>query len=521
MMKFQTITVILIFLLIGVASGSLVVAVSAGVPLSSNAQAESSTTVQTTPATSLDSTASLASTASLSTTVPTVLTTTQTTVQGGHSTGTLSWAGTGYYASDLFTLSPGLAKLSVTGDQITGVYVKDSTGQTIGSTSAGPQPGSSSITIPTAGSYLIDVISSGTWTASVSMISTQTLTPITTILTTIPTTTLTTISTSIPTSIPTIIPTTNITTLPTTIPTTIPTVFITNVTFLTPTVETLNPNYTPATYPIDTSTSRTPDIDTGMPAYDGPVPTPTTVVQTVTPTNSSTSGIVVPVNTSVDVPVRTVERLENISNASPYQTYTPAPTPAPAKGPDYLKILLLVVLAIVGGGGIALLSRYYRGRQQALGEVVPGTEDGGAIPVVKDGTDAVGEAAPEGQILLDQIADYDPATSEIENLMQMLNKLVQNSQKSLHNPSIRLDDLIRLSGISTLQIPERVAQWGADHGYVVVSRDFKNEALLFRQLPVPGEPDLGIMYIGDLIRDNEIPPAPSKPGLSEDVPDSR
>jgi hypothetical protein len=298
-------------------------------------------------------------------------------------------------------------------------------------------------------------------------------------------------------------------------------VFITNVTFLTPTVETLNPNYTPATYPIDTSTSRTPDIDTGMPAYDGPVPTPTTVVQTVTPTNSSTPGIVVPMNTSVDVPVRTVERLENISNASPYQTYTPAPTPAPAKGPDYLKILLLVVLAIAGGAGIALLSRYYRGRQQELEEVVPGTEDGGATPEIEERTVVAGEVSTDGQATLDQIADYDPATIEIEHLMQMLDRLVSNSQKSLHNPSIRLDDLIRLSGISTLPIPERVAQWGADHGYVVVSRDFKNEALLFRQLPVPGEPDLGIMYIGDLIRDNEIPPAPSKPGFSGDVPEDR
>ena len=105
--------------------------------------------------------------------------------------------------------------------------------------------------------------------------------------------------------------------------------------------------------------------------------------------------------------------------------------------------------------------------------------------------------------------------------MQMLNRLVQNSQNSLHNPSIRLDDLIRLSGISTLPIPERVAQWGADHGYVVVSRDFQNEALLFRQTAVPGEPDLGIMYIGDLIGDNDIPSTPEKPGSSGDLPDDR
>ncbi len=431
-MKYQTITAILAFLLISVASGSLLVTVSAAVPLSPYAQAEGQTSVQTTPATSL------ASTATLSTTVPTVPVTTVTTPT----------------------------------------------------------------TVPTTIATTLTTVPTTTTTTQ-----TTVLTTITTAQTTVPTTTVTTLTTVVT-------------------PTTLPTPFITNVTYQSQTpavsiVETVNPNYTPATYPIDVSTSRTPDIDEGMPAYDGPVPTPTTIIQTVTPTNSSTPVIVASLNTPVEVPVRTVERLENISNASPYQTYTPAPTPAPVKGPDLLRILLLAVLAIAGGGGIALLSRSYRGRQQEPGEDSAALPDAGTSPEAGEGAAAAASVSAEGHTTLDQIADYDPATSEIEHLMQMLNRLVQNSQKSLHNPSIRLDDLIRLSGISTLPIPERVAQWGADHGYVVVSRDFQNEALLFRQTPVPGEPDLGIMYIGDLIGDNDVPSAPEKPGSSGDLPDDR
>ena len=446
-MKFQTITVILVFLLIGVASGSLPVTVSAAASLSPYAQAENSTTVPTliegsttvptAPATLLTATASLP------TTVPTVPAT-----------------------------SPPTTLTTPTTVPIT-------------------SPPTTLTTVPTTS-------------------------PVPTTLTTVPTTTVT-IQTTVPT--PTV-------TTPTTSPpptvlvsTTLPTSFITIVTFQSQTpavsiVETMNSNYTPTIYPIDLSTSRTPDIDVGMQPYDGPLPTPTTVVETVTPTNSSTLGIVASVDTSVGVPLRTVEQLENISNASPYQTYTPAPTPASPRGPDLLWILLIAVLAIAGVGGIALLSRSYRGRQHEPGEDVSATPDTGSNSETGEGTIAAGLVSAEGHVTLDQIADYDPATTEIDHLMQMLNQLVQNSQNSLHNPSIRLDDLIRLSGISTLPIPEQVARWGADHGYVVVSRDFQNEALLFRQTPMPGEPDLGIMYIGDLITDNEIPPAPQKPGLS-------
>lgn len=125
-------------------------------------------------------------TPTLQLTVPTVpvvypvviaATTTQA-VMGGHPTGSLAWAGTGNYASDFFDLSPGVAKISVTANLASVVTVMDSTGKTIGSTTAGPQPGSNAIPIPAAGRYLVDVSSSGTWTVTVGVISSGTLAPV-------------------------------------------------------------------------------------------------------------------------------------------------------------------------------------------------------------------------------------------------------------------------------------------------------------------------------------------------------
>ena len=106
-------------------------------------------------------------------------------IQGGHPTGPLTWAGTGNYASDLFDLSHGVVKLSVTADQAAVVKVMDSTGATIGSTAAGPQPGSNAIPVPAAGRYLVDMNSYGTWTVTVSVLSAGTPT---TIQTSVPTT---------------------------------------------------------------------------------------------------------------------------------------------------------------------------------------------------------------------------------------------------------------------------------------------------------------------------------------------
>jgi hypothetical protein len=112
-----------------------------------------------------------------------------TVAQGGHSTGSLAWAGTGNYASDLFDLSGGVVKLSVTADQTAMVTVMDSTGKTIGFTTAGPLAGSNAIPIPATGKYLVDVSCAGTWTVTVSVLSTGTST---TVQTSVPTTTVST-----------------------------------------------------------------------------------------------------------------------------------------------------------------------------------------------------------------------------------------------------------------------------------------------------------------------------------------
>jgi hypothetical protein len=85
-----------------------------------------------------------------------------------------------------FDLSSGDTKLSVPSDLAAVVTVMDSTGTTKGIISAGPQPGSTSFTVTTAGRYLVDVSSTGTWTVAVSTISNQPLITTPTTVTTTP-----------------------------------------------------------------------------------------------------------------------------------------------------------------------------------------------------------------------------------------------------------------------------------------------------------------------------------------------
>jgi hypothetical protein len=108
-------------------------------------------------------------------------------IGAGHPTGSTSWAGSGNYASDLFDLPAGVAKLSVTAGQGSAMaVVKNSAGHLIGSTLATNPAGvgSNSITIPAAGKYLVDINSySGTWTATINMVSIKTPTTMQTVQT--------------------------------------------------------------------------------------------------------------------------------------------------------------------------------------------------------------------------------------------------------------------------------------------------------------------------------------------------
>jgi hypothetical protein len=96
----------------------------------------------------------------------------------GHQTGQLTWAGTGNYASDFFTLSPGEVRLTATADTSSGVIaeVRDRTGTALGRVSAaGSQQESTMLTIPENGTYLIAMIGEDGWTVAVTQATVNTL----------------------------------------------------------------------------------------------------------------------------------------------------------------------------------------------------------------------------------------------------------------------------------------------------------------------------------------------------------
>jgi hypothetical protein len=94
----------------------------------------------------------------------------------GHQTGQLAWAGTGNYASDFFTLSPGEVRLSVTADTSSGVIaeVRDRTGTILGRVSATKsQQDSTILTVPENSTYLVSVTGEGGWTVAVTQATTS------------------------------------------------------------------------------------------------------------------------------------------------------------------------------------------------------------------------------------------------------------------------------------------------------------------------------------------------------------
>lgn len=95
----------------------------------------------------------------------------------GHQTGQLTWAGTGNYASDFFTLSPGDVRLGVTSDASQRVIaeVRDRTGTVLGKVSvAGSQQDSTMLTIPENSTYLVSVTGEGGWMVMVTQATTRT-----------------------------------------------------------------------------------------------------------------------------------------------------------------------------------------------------------------------------------------------------------------------------------------------------------------------------------------------------------
>ncbi len=155
-------------------------------------------------------------TVSILTATPTVASSpSQAAGQPTQQTETRTFSGNGGGSMPGINLSPGTVSVQLSADQMTMAYLKDSSGTTLSTTVAGPNPGGSTTTLTKADQYHLEVWGTGTWSATVTWtgVATATSTAITTVATTSPlTTTPTTVVTTAPTATPTSTPITTATT---------------------------------------------------------------------------------------------------------------------------------------------------------------------------------------------------------------------------------------------------------------------------------------------------------------------
>ncbi len=85
-------------------------------------------------------------------------------------TETLSYAGTSGGVMPAVNLSPGTVSVRLSADQLTMAYLKGSSGTTLSTTVAGPNPGGSTATVSRADQYHLEVWGTGAWSATVTWI---------------------------------------------------------------------------------------------------------------------------------------------------------------------------------------------------------------------------------------------------------------------------------------------------------------------------------------------------------------
>lgn len=84
--------------------------------------------------------------------------------------GELSWSGEGTFVTDLFALDAGPLRVDMTAGVLTMAQLRDASGTAIGIATAGPQPSSTTLQVPLAGTYRLEVwpFGLGAWTVSLS-----------------------------------------------------------------------------------------------------------------------------------------------------------------------------------------------------------------------------------------------------------------------------------------------------------------------------------------------------------------
>ncbi len=176
--------------------------------------------------------------------------------------GNLSWSGEGTYVTEPFALEAGPIYVQVNAEVLTMAQLRDAAGTAIGIATAGPQPSNTTMRVPAAGTYRLEVwpFGSGPWAVTISYVSS-------------------------PTAVPTLAPVTGTTAAP-----------ITNVTSEVPTTGAETPVPTTA----GTLTTATTEVPTTA-QTPAPTPTPTQPPRTLKSNNSGTFSPTIDLNAGLAV----------------------------------------------------------------------------------------------------------------------------------------------------------------------------------------------------------------------------
>lgn len=223
-------------------------------------------------------------------------------------------------------------------------------------------------------------------------------------------------------------------------------------------------------------------------------------VQTSAPTAAKTA---VPATSLAKKPVITT----NATTIQPVQSEQPVD--ASAAGEDheqpwtgYLIYPLLAVFLIAATGII-----YQTRGKPDLGDR-PSAQQRGVAREVRPSGLVIGEGvslSPRTLIVLDKVAAYDPQTGSVGTLAALLHQVEQDEWMQSRNPDFRLTQVLNLSSVPSLPVPDSIARWAEEVGYRVIAVDRRGDVLFYTRFIQQGESYLRVMTMDELVERLQVP----------------
>ncbi|ACL16342.1 DUF3821 domain-containing protein [Methanosphaerula palustris] len=198
----------------------------------------------------------------------------------------------------------------------------------------------------------------------------------------------------------------------------------------------------------------------------------------------------------------------NATTVQPVQSQQPvdaSAADADQKHPwtGYLIYPLLVVFLIAAAGIIYQT----RGKTNSKGQ--PHRPQHGVAREVRPSGLVIGEGvslSPRTLIALDKVAAFDPQTGNVDTLAALLHQVEQDEWMQSRNQDYRLTQILNLSSVPSLPVPDSIAHWAEEIGYRVIAIDRSGDVLFYTPF-IQEESYLRVMTMNELVERLQTPPA--------------